>query len=257
MKRVLLGIGYLLCSFTCPAQYHTFGDAEPMGDCIRLTLDEPYSEGLAFNTARLDLNNLFEIEFDIYLGNKDDFGADGITFVLHNDARGFNAFGSWGEGMGYGNMGRGGNYIAPSVAVEFDTYQNFTQNDPSYDHVALLVNGVNLHPSDWKSSIENLNLEDDKLHNFRFRWNPTDQSIKVYLDNQLVCQGKRDLINKVFNGKTKVIWGFTASTGAKYNLQYFCLKRIAAKPAPKKTSPSSTQSAMSSRATLQRGVDQQ
>jgi len=234
MLRILLTLGSLLSWISGLAQYKTLGDAAPMGDCIRLTLDEPYSEGIAYNTSRLDLNNVFEIEFDIYLGNKNELGADGITFVLHDDPRGFEAFGSFGEGMGYGNMGRGGNWIAPSVAVEFDTYQNYTQYDPEGDHIALLINGVNLHPGDWKNNNENLDLEDDRLHNFRFRWNPADHSIRVHLDGRIVYQGKKDLINKVFDGKTKVIWGFTASTGQKYNLQYFCLKRLAAVPAPKK-----------------------
>ena len=229
MRRTLFTLGCLLVWLVGSAQYKTLLDAAPMGDCIRLTADEPYSEGIAYNTSRLDLNNTFEIEFEIYLGDKDDLGADGITFVMHNDPRGFEAYGSFGEGMGYGNMGRGGSWIAPSVAVEFDTYQNFNQNDPSYDHVALLVNGVNLHPGEWKEA-EGLNLEDDRLHNFRFRWNPSDQTIRVNLDGRVVYQGKKDLINAVFGGNSKVIWGFTASTGRKYNLQYFCLKRLAVKP---------------------------
>jgi hypothetical protein len=252
MLRILLTLGSLLSWMVSLAQYKTLGDAAPMGDCIRLTKDEPYSEGIAYNTSKLDLSNVFEIEFDIYLGNKNDLGADGITFVLHDDPRGFEAFGSYGEGMGYGNMGRGGNWIAPSVAVEFDTYQNYTQNDPENDHIALLVNGVNLHPNDWKNNNENLDLEDDRLHNFRFRWNPTDQSIRVHLDGRIVYQGKKDLINKVFEGKTKVIWGFTASTGQKYNLQYFCLKRLAAVPAPKKVEKiEKAQLAMTSRSALE------
>lgn len=225
------------CWMEVSAQYKLIGDAQYMGECIMLTPDEPYSEGIAYNTTRLDLNTVFEIEFDIYLGKKDELGADGITFVIHDDARGFAAYGSWGEGMGYGNMGRGGNYIAPSVAVEIDTYQNYNQNDPTYDHVAFLVNGVNLHSDTWKSNTVDLNLENDRLHNFRFRWSPSNQSIRVSLDSQVVYEGKKNLIKDVFGGKTKVIWGFTASTGAKYNLQYFCLKRLAVKKPASKPEP--------------------
>jgi len=155
------------------------------------------------------------------------------------------------------DTGRGGNWIAPSVAVEFDTYQNHNQNDPPYDHVALLVNGINLHPDDWKEISNYPNLENNKLHAFRFRWNPADQSIRVHLDGRVIYQGKRDLINKVFKGKTKMIWGFTASTGRKHNLQYFCLKRLAAKPALRKPlEPTGAQSAMSSRSVLNRGAAQ-
>jgi hypothetical protein len=203
----------------------TLLDATPMGECIRLTPDEPYSEGIAYSTSRVDLRNSFDIEFDIYLGDKDELGADGITFVLHNDPEGFAATGYFGEGMGYGG-------IAPSVAVEFDTYQNYTRNDPVQDHVALLVNGANAHPGPWPEQAEGLNLEDNRLHSFHFRWNPADQSILVHLDGRVVCQAKRDLINTVFAGNPTVIWGFTASTGRKHNLQYFCLKRFAFNAAP-------------------------
>ena len=57
-----------------------------------------------------------EIEFDIYLGDKDDLGADGIAFVIHDDPRKFNAFGTFGEGLGYGRFNPNfvsGNFIAP------------------------------------------------------------------------------------------------------------------------------------------------
>lgn len=211
--------------------FKLMGNAKEMGnDCIQLTPDEQYMEGLAYHTTKLDLSNFFEIEFDIYLGDKNDLGADGIVFVIHDDERGFDAFGTWGECMGYGRWSRnylGGNYISPSIAVEFDTYQNWRQNDPECDHVAYLEGGTNYHEKYWNNKDENFDLEDDKLHNFRFRWEPDLQKITVYLDGVIVYQGQRDLINDIFEGKTQAIWGFTASTGMKHNLQYFCLKRWA------------------------------
>lgn len=220
----------LLSVFPLTAQYHLMGDAVYMDNgCIRLTADQPYSEGIAYNSSRLNLKNPFEIEFNIYLGDKNDLGADGITFVLHNDERGFNAFGTYGECLGYGRWRReylGGNYIAPSIAIEFDTYFNETQNDPLCDHVAFLTNGTNYHQTTWTAGSDTFNLEDDYLHDFRFSWNPKTQKITVYLDGSLAFEGNIDLINDIFEGKTSVVWGFTASTGNKYNLQYFCLKRL-------------------------------
>ena len=220
MSRTLLILCLMLVALAGRAQFVTLLDAAPMGECIRLTPDEPYSEGIAYSTSRIDLRNPFEIEFDIYLGDKDELGADGIAFLLHNDPSGFAATGIFGEGMGYGGIG-------PSVAVEFDTYQNYARNDPAHDHVALLVNGATSHSGPWPEQAASPNLEDDRLHSFHFRWNPADQSILVHLDGRVVCQAKKDLINTVFNGNPTVIWGFTASTGRKHNLQYFCLKRVA------------------------------
>lgn len=212
-------------------QFYTIGTAQPMeGGCIMLTPDEPYSEGIAYSTTLLDLNYNFQIEFDIYLGDKDEFGADGITFVIHNDPRGFDAFGTYGECLGYGRWSPEAIYsahIAPSVAIEFDTYQNPMQNDPACDHVAFLTNGVSRHQTYWNNDNPDYNLEDGMLHTFVFRWNAGDKKIQAFLDGHQVYAGTIDLVSDIFSGHTTAIWGFTASTARKYNLQYFCLKRLA------------------------------
>jgi hypothetical protein len=221
----------LTASTIARAQFELRGTADYMpSGCILLTPDVRYAEGIAYSTNKLDLTDFFEIEFDIYLGDKNEYGADGIAFVIHNDPRGYNAFGTYGEGLGYGRFNpnfASGNYIAPSVAVEFDTYQNPYQNDPSCDHVAYLENGSSYHEEYWNGGDESFNLEDDSMHNFRFSWNPDTREIIVRLDNNIVYRGKRNLIEDIFEGATDVIWGFTASTGNKYNLQYFCFRRIA------------------------------
>lgn len=231
MRNLLLVI-FLVWIACIPAigQFQLLGDADYMpGSCIQLTPDYPYSEGIAYSELKLDLTHNFEIIFDVYFGDKDDFGADGITFVIHNDPRGFEAYGTYGECLGYGRWAPGLNaaYIAPSIAIEFDTYQNVVQNDPVSDHVAYLENGNNRHTSYYNDNNQNYDLEDDMLHSFHFRWQPESMKITVTLDSKIVFEGTRDLINDIFDGETEVIWGFTASTGRKYNLQYFCLKQIA------------------------------
>ncbi|WP_089680773.1 L-type lectin-domain containing protein [Catalinimonas alkaloidigena] len=233
MRTTLFCLSMLL-PVLVSAQFKFIGDAQPMdNDCILLTPDVEYREGIAYHTTRLDLSNYFEVQFDIYLGDKDDMGADGITFVMHDDVRGYQAYGTWGECIGYGRWSPAagsGHSITPSVAVEFDTYQNYRQNDPPSDHVAYLENGVSLHETYWNNGDGGFNMEDDYMHDFRFRWDPDEQLITVFLDGQIVYKGKRDLINDVFGGATQVIWGFTASTGRKHNLQYFCLRRWAFAP---------------------------
>jgi hypothetical protein len=76
-----------------------------------------------------------------------------------------------------------------------------------------------------------------------------------------VYQGKKDLINKVFAGKTKVIWGFTASTGRKYNRSIFASNAWLPSPPPKKPeprdAPTGAQAAMMSKSAMKRGVSQQ
>jgi len=231
MKILVLLAFIIFLAFEGKSQYILLGDADYIENgCIKLTNDRPYSEGIAYHSSKLNLESYFQIEFDIYLGDKDEYGADGITFVIHNDPREFQAFGTYGECMGYGRWNvnyLAGNYIAPSIAIEFDTYFNPSQNDPTGDHVAYLENGTNFHTAFWNNNNEAFNLEDDRLHSFRLVWDPTQLLLEVYLDQYKVYEGKKDLINQIFKGNTSVIWGFTASTGRKYNLQYFCLKRIA------------------------------
>jgi hypothetical protein len=230
--KLLLTIFFNLIIFTGQAQYYYLGTAQPMDDqCILLTPDEPYGEGIAYNSNTINLNNDFFIDFDIYLGNKDE-GADGITFVMHTDPRGFKAYGTYGECMGYGRWNPEfgyGAFISPSLAIEFDTYYNPTQNDPESDHMAYLENGTNYHFIDVRDPIEPGNLEDDRLHSFVLRWNSSEKILRVWLDNVLQLEIKKDLLADIFDNNTNVIWGFTASTGRKHNLQYFCLKRFANK----------------------------
>lgn len=211
-------------------QFALQGQAAYMnGDCVQLTPDSAYSEGIAFHTTPLDLEQAFSISFDLFLGEKEE-GADGLTFVIQNDPRGLQAFGTWGECLGYGRWNADvayGTYIAPSVAVEFDTYENLRQNDPEHDHIAWLENGSSRHATYWPEANESFNLEDGLLHDFVFQWIPEEQRIRVLLDGQVVVDRQQNLVKDVFNGQNLVIWGFTASTGRKYNLQYFCLRRLA------------------------------
>ncbi|MFA0961828.1 L-type lectin-domain containing protein [Roseivirga sp. BDSF3-8] len=231
----------LLVALSLPikAQFSLMGSAKNMPDgCIQLTPAEPYSEGLAYYNTLLDLKYDFEIGFDIYFGARDENGADGIAFVIQNDPRGNQAYGTWGECLGYGTWDRsrpGGTYIAPSIAVEFDTYQNPGQNDPDMDHVVYLEQGSNFHTIYFNNNDPAYNLEDNRLHDFRFRWEANEQKLTILLDGYTVYTGVKDLANDIFEGTTLVRWGFTASTGRKYNLQYFCLRQLVFNPSSDNT----------------------
>ena len=231
MKIIILILPiYLSFSGVLLAQFYYLGDAQPMEkNCIMLTPDQPYREGIAYSTSYLNLDFNFEIEFDIFLGDKDE-GADGIAFVIQKDPRKFEAFGTFGECLGYGRWVASqpyGTCIAPSIAIEFDTYCNPTQNDPACDHIAYLENGASYHTQYWNDNNDQYNLEDGRLHTFIFKWNTNKRVITVKLDEKIVYENMKDLKTDIFHGESQVIWGFTASTGRKHNLQYFCLKKMA------------------------------
>jgi Bacterial lectin len=195
--------------------------------CVILTPDEPYAQGLAWSERPLDLRQPFTIAFDIFLGERDE-GADGIAFVIQADVRGLEAYGTYGECISYGTWDRrypGGTYIAPSVAVEFDTYSNPRQGDPPQDHAAYLEDGSSRHAS-YYSPTPAYNLEDGRLHAFSVQWEPTTQQLTVRLDGIIMHEATRDLLGGIFGGQPEVYWGFTASTGNHHNLQYFCLRSL-------------------------------
>lgn len=64
--------------------------------------------------------NLFEYSYYVMLGENDEDGADGIVFVLSGDPDGQAAIGQAGGNLSYGGF----NGISPSIALEFDTWNN-------------------------------------------------------------------------------------------------------------------------------------
>lgn len=99
---------------------------------LQLTTAQVAQTGSAFTSSSVPIDkfNVF-FQFRITDATSGYGPGDGIAFVLQT--KGANALGAGGGSLGYGG-------IAPSVAVEFDTYQNaFDIND---NHVAILRNGV-------------------------------------------------------------------------------------------------------------------
>jgi hypothetical protein len=73
----------------------------------------------------------------VVFDNNNEPGADGIVFVVQNVA---NNVGSAGQGIGYQNIGN-------SIGVEYDTWGNAGNNDPSQSHLGIDVNGSVTHGS--------------------------------------------------------------------------------------------------------------
>ncbi|HVN02835.1 MAG TPA: L-type lectin-domain containing protein [Bryobacteraceae bacterium] len=112
---------------------------------IRLTANQTFQAGSAFLTAPIAFGNgnTFSYSFQFQMTDPNSQASDGMTFVLQT--AGPTALGANGGCLGYAGSGSdcvspytGG--IMPSVAVEFDTWQNspFDLND---NHVAILTNG--------------------------------------------------------------------------------------------------------------------
>jgi gliding motility-associated-like protein len=192
--------------------------------CYTLTIEDTFASGSIWNKVKIDLTQPFDYHFNVNLGCLDLEGADGIVFVLQPVST---SLGSAGEGLGFDG-------IVPSLGVTIDTYQNYNDNDPSYDHLALQMNGDVHHysPNNLAGPVTALansnNIEDCKWHVLRINWQPFDTLLEVSMDGALRLSLKKDIIGSIFQNDPLVYWGFTSATGGRVNLQQICTSLDAA-----------------------------
>ncbi|MEZ4687869.1 MAG: gliding motility-associated C-terminal domain-containing protein [Bacteroidia bacterium] len=191
------------------------------GGCFELTPNLTSQAGSVWNLNQIDLNQPFDVYVDINLGCSNG-GADGMAFVLQQVST---SVGSLGGGLGY--LG-----IMPSIAIELDTWQNGNSNDPVFDHIAIMSDGVNDHATANNLAGPvgilpgNADAEDCNFHDLRVTWDPVLDSMEVYVDCILVLGYSGDIVNTIFNGNSMVFWGATAATGAATNRHQMCLDYI-------------------------------
>ena len=195
------------CSPFAAADFQTNGNATLSGNIYTLTPNQGGRNGSAWNKNRLFLDQDFDINARVYLGNSD-AGADGIAFVLQNQS--LNA-GSSGGGLGYAG-------ITPSFAVEFDTYNNGSI-EPIQDHIAIIANGNTAGAHNTYSTPFEVQMEDGQWHTARFVWDATAKNFQVWYDGTRRHNITIDLKADIFNGRPYVYWGFTGATGGATNLQ--------------------------------------
>ncbi len=100
---------------------------------LLLTLAQENQAGSVFTSSPVAFDSKYEFRtsFQFQMSDPVYQASDGMAFVIQ--AEGPNALGTVGGGLGYGG-------ITPSVAIEFDTFQNAW--DPNDNHVAFLLDGV-------------------------------------------------------------------------------------------------------------------
>jgi len=223
MKHILFVVLMTLNALSAFAQYVVNGSATQLScNCYRLTQAVNNQSGSVWNENMISLTDSFDYTFDVYLGNND-FGADGIAFVLQPIST---SIGSTGGGLGYDG-------IAPSLAVEIDTYQNTNLGDPSYDHIAVMANGITDHSNPAGNLAgpvsalpDDINIEDGQDHLLRVAWDPLTLTLQIWFDGILRLEYQGNIVQDIFGGDPLVFWGFTGSTGGLNNEQRFCLAII-------------------------------
>lgn len=218
-KPLFFGSLFLL-PFTGWSQYVVNGDAIDLGgNCYQLTPAATFKGGAVWFQNKITLNEDFNVQGTLNLGSIDAGGADGIAFVLQPICSGL---GGVGGGIGY--LG-----ITPSLAIEFDTWQNGDVGDPAQDHIALMKNGSTNH-----NSANNLagpvtsqgNLENGANHTIDIGWNAATTTLTLYFNGNLLISYSSDIVSGIFGGNANVFWGFTAATGAAINFQTVCISNV-------------------------------
>ena len=185
-------------------------------NCFQLTDDRPWAGGSIYYPNKIDLNKNFKVEMDVFLGCKDEEGADGIVFIFSPKM----ALGKEGGGIGY-------EAVSPSIGIEIDTWQNEENNDPYADHIAILQNGVVNHRYGLTKAISfKRNIEDCKEHKVIISWDALEKRLEVSFDGRYIVGVKKDIVQEIFQGDGEVFWGVTASTGGQFNQQKVCFDKI-------------------------------
>lgn len=210
---------FLFFAETATAQFHVNGDAQEIDEhCYQLTPNMGDEFGTIWDFTKIDLREPFDTTVQIFLGCKDE-GGDGIVFAFQPNGL---SLGNYGGHLAYA-------FLSPTLAVEIDTYQNPEHNDPEFDHIAIIRDGITDH-----QSTENLagpiqahssdpDVENCEFHSLRIFWNADEQELRVYFDCEFRLSYKEDVINSIFNGNPEVFWGFTSGTNTVSNEHTVCI----------------------------------
>ena len=180
------------------AQYTVNGNAQQVScNQYRLTQEITFLTGSVWNNNKINLTQSFDFKFDVFLGNSNSPGADGIAFVLQPIST---SVGTTGSGLGYEG-------ISPAVGITIDTYQNTSpDNDPAYDHIAIQLNGdlnhitANNIAGPVQAISGNDNIEDGQWHALRIVWDATTKTITAYVDGVLRVSAVKDIVTDVMLG---------------------------------------------------------
>lgn len=205
--------------------FHLIGNAVALSQSeIQLTAAQNGEAGAINSLEKIRLDQDFTFEAEVYLGDNNGGGADGMAFVMHNSPSGLDAIGAPGEDMAAmeGTMKNG-------VLIEFDTYKNNADPDTHHtqmrdtDYPAADSNGDITSPVTVGGSL--FRLDNSTWLKMKVNWYANSQTLDYAIyDNQgteLVHLSHRftNIVNNYFAGADHIYIAFTASTGGSNNLQ--------------------------------------
>lgn len=192
-----------------------FYNAQSDGDVITIVEDINFSANTIWYKDKLDLNQNFDLEFSIYLGEIDKRGDGGTILFSASDGAPIG-----GEGGIIGALN-----IPDSLVFEFDTYYNASRKDSLEQDVdtGLDSKGNNGHlgivetneMEDKHKSV--LYSEDEVLGDGSFRdvfvqWDTSTQTMSFLVEGFEMMHHVVN-IDSVFSGTTEINWGFSSANG--------------------------------------------
>lgn len=184
------------------------------GKVLRLTSAGPSQSGSGFGTQTINaatFSTYFTFRITAPGGTVFDCnrvgGADGLVFVVQNVSA---SIGGAGQGIGYDGVGH-------SVGVEWDTWCNAGNNDPSSNHLGIDINGNVNHGAGSPNTLNVANSFDDG--SLWYAWVDYDGTTLEVRTNQTGVRPTDAMLSRTLNltsilGSTSAYVGFTSGTGA-------------------------------------------
>ena len=203
--------------------YNVVGNASRISPTeVQLTPDANNQAGTIMSFNPISIADDFTFTYEIFLGDETSplGGADGISFILHNDPAGSNAVGLAGGGIGATG-------IVDGIFVEFDTFNNsafgaFNSDDIAGDHTQIrdTDSGFNDAAGAITAVTDLGQLEDSAWHNVSVSWDANTSTLSYLIDGvAMASYTDANIANTRFGGSDQVYFGFSASTGGATNDQ--------------------------------------
>jgi len=195
-------------------------NASVNSDRLRLTQASAWNKGAVWYDQKQNVQNGFDTTFKFQITEKDPVynGADGFAFVIQNESS--TAIGRFGQ-PGYGSYTiEETNGIPNSIAIEFDTYNNWNLGDPGDNHISVQSRGLLPNCTDHEysygvtSNISDLN--DGNVHTARILY--SGDLLSVFLnDLSNPCLSVNLDMANILQLDSGTSWvGFTSGTGSGY-----------------------------------------
>ncbi len=195
------------------------GNAQQSGSVLLVGPASTDQIGSAYYTTQVNVAQGFLTEFNLQIipDSNSYTTADGMAFIIQN--QGVNAL-----GYSTGHPGYGG--IRNSIAVEFDTFQNYQLSDPNNNHIGLQSCGTAQNSIDHANSCDlalnghlPLTLADGNVHKVQVSYMPGaggSGPFVVAVDGKFILKATVNLSTLLsLNGNDAWV-GFTAGSGAAF-----------------------------------------